>query len=311
MSRVVTWRPGLGGLGPAVVALGVFDGVHRGHVSLIDLTVARARERGLPAAVLTFDPDPAHVVSDVAGTRLLEPAEKIALIEGLGVDIVVVVPFDRELAGWSPECFVGDVLASSLSPALVVVGPEFRFGARAAGDADTLRDTCAAAGCSVELAEPLTDDGERVSSTRIRRLLTAGCVKAAARLLGRPHRVSGPVHRGRGEGAAVLGMATANVALDEHAALPAAGVYAGVVTTADGTRWPAAIAVGKPPMFPDARDVLEAHLIGFEGDLYGQQLTVEFLEHIRAQERFDGVGELAAAMRRDAQTAARITGPSV
>ena len=308
MSRVVEWHPGPSGLGPAVVALGVFDGVHRGHVSLICLTVRRAREAGLPAAVVTFDPDPAHVVGHAPGTRLLDPDEKTALIADLGVDTVVVVPFDETLAAWPPQRFVDEILVATLQPVLVVVGPEFRFGAGARGDAETLRLSCAESGCRVELAEPLTEDGERVSSTRIRGLLMEGDVASAARLLGRPHRLTGPVHRGRGEGAAVLGMATANVELDEHAALPASGVYAGVATTEDGTRWPTATAVGKHPMFPEARDVLEAHLVGFTGDLYGQRLTIEFLERIREQRRFDSVEALAEAMAADAVTAGEIVG---
>ena len=311
MSRVVQWHPGMPELGPSVVALGVFDGVHRGHASLIGLTVRRAEEAGLPSAVVTFDPDPAHVVSDVPGTRLLEPDEKTALIAGLGADIVLVVPFDENLAAWSPERFVEQVLVAALEPVLVVVGPEFRFGAGASGDAGTLTDACAESGCRVELAEPLVVDGERVSSTRIRGLLAEGDVAGAQRLLGRPHRLTGPVHRGRGEGAAVLGMPTANVELDEHAALPASGVYAGFVNAEDGERWPAAIAVGKPPMFPDARDILEAHLIGFEGDLYGHTITVEFLERLRDQQRFASVEELVAAMKADAAKATEIArGPS-
>jgi len=256
--------------------------------------------------VLTFDPDPAHVVGHAPGTRLLDPDDKTALIAQLGVDTVVVVPFDEELAAWSPERFVDEILVSTLQPSLVVVGPEFRFGAQASGDAETLQHACADQGCHVELAQHLTDEGERISSTRIRGLLAHGDVSAAARLLGRPHRLTGPVHRGRGEGAAVLGMPTANVALDEHAALPASGVYAGWATTEDGIRWPAAIAVGKPPMFPEARDVLEAHLIGLEGDLYGQRLIVEFLERIRDQRRFESVEDLAEAMAADVRTAAEM-----
>jgi riboflavin kinase/FMN adenylyltransferase len=269
--------------------------------------VRRAREAGVPSAVLTFDPDPAHVVSRVTGTRLLDPAEKTAFIAQLGPDLIVVVPFDEELARWSPERFVTDILVASLSPALVVVGPEFRFGAGASGDAATLERSCADNGCRVELAEPLSEDGDRISSTRIRGLLAQGDVRSAAALLGRPHRLSGPVRQGRGAGASLLGMATANVDLDEHAALPASGVYAGVATTDDGVRWPAAISVGTPPMFPEARDVLEVRLVGFDGDLYGHSLTVEFLERIREQRRFDGLDALAEAMKADVAATVELT----
>jgi riboflavin kinase/FMN adenylyltransferase len=300
MSTVTTWDPGLDGLGPSVVALGVFDGVHRGHQALIDATCTIAAREGLPAAVVTFDPDPALVLEGPSGTRLLTADEKLRLIRERGVDLVVVVPFTPQLAQWEPERFVDEVLVEALEPRVVVVGPEFRFGARAAGDVQALRAAGERDGFTVEVAEPVTAHGERVSSTRIRGRLAAGDVAGAADLLGRPHRLSGPVRHGRGEGAELLGMPTANIAVDDHAMLPASGVYAGIVTTPDGTRHASAVAVGRPPMFPEARDLLEAHVIGWSGDLYDQTITVEFIDRVRAQRKFDSLDDLAEAMRRDA-----------
>ncbi len=306
MSRFVTWRPGLSGLGPAVVALGVFDGVHLGHQALVRRMCELSEAAGAVAAVVTFDPDPASVLEGPSATRLLEPGEKLEALRALGTDLVLVVPFTRELAAWSPERFVEDVLVTALAPIAVVVGPDFRFGARGAGRADTLVAEGAADGFTVEVTPAFEVDGARVSSTRIRTLLAEGDVAAAARLLGRPHRVTGPVRRGRGEGGPVLGMPTANIAVDEHAALPAAGVYAGVAVLPDGSRHPAAVSVGRPPMFPQARDLLEAYVIGWEGELYDEALTIEFIEHLRPMRTFASVGELAEAMQADAARAAQL-----
>ena len=140
MTRLVTWEPGLSGLGPSVVALGVFDGVHLGHQALIDAMCDIARREQLVAAVVTFDPDPAFVLEGPSATRLQTTMEKLRLLEGRGVDLALVVPFTAETASWEPLRFVDDVLLASLAPRFVVVGPEFRFGSRAAGDADVLRD---------------------------------------------------------------------------------------------------------------------------------------------------------------------------
>ncbi len=311
MTRFVTWEEGLSGLGPAAVALGVFDGVHLGHQALIRRTTEIARERGVAAAVVTFDPDPATVLEGASAIRLLEPQEKLDEIGALGVDLVLVVPFTLSLATWSAERFVDDVIVPALAPVVVVVGPDFHFGAGGRGHADTLATAGEAHGFTVEIAEPYAVDGERVSSTRIRMRLAQGDAGDARRLLGRPHRVSGPVHRGRGEGGPVLGMPTANVIVDEHAVLPAAGVYAGVVTLPDGERRAAAVSVGRPPMFPQSRDLLEAHVLGWSGDLYGRAITVEFVEWIRPMERFGSMDELASAMKNDAEAAARLASPCV
>jgi riboflavin kinase/FMN adenylyltransferase len=305
-TRTVIWTPGLTGLGPSVVALGAFDGVHLGHRALIRRTCDQAQAAGLPGAVMTFDPDPAAIIRGPSATRLLEPPERMRRIVELGADIVLVVPFTEQLALWAPDRFIDELLVPALQPVTVVVGPDYRFGAHAAGTAATLCRAGERWGFRVKVAELFAVDGERVSSTRIRRLLAGGDAEGAARLLGRPHYVCGLVHAGRGEGAATLGIPTANVQVGEDVMLPDAGVYAGFVTTPDGERRPAALSVGRPPTFPEARDLLEAHVIGWSGDLYDQMVTVEFVRRMRAQRPFSSTEELSAAMRADIELAAEI-----
>jgi riboflavin kinase/FMN adenylyltransferase len=307
VTRTLTWTPGVGGLGPSVVAIGAFDGVHLGHQALVARALELADIADLPAVVMTFDPDPATVLKGPSATRLLEPAERMRRLVELGTDLVLVVPFDTGLARLSADRFVDELLVPALAPVTVVVGPDYSFGAGAAGTAETLSAAGGRDGFRVEVAELFAVDGLRVSSTRIRGLLATGDVEGAARLLGRCHYVRGPVRRGRGEGGPTLGIPTANVQVGEHVMLPAAGVYAGYVTTPDLRRRAAALSVGRPPTFPEARDVLEAHVLGWSGDLYDQEVTVEFLARIRDQRAFASVEELSAAVRGDLEEAARLT----
>jgi riboflavin kinase/FMN adenylyltransferase len=203
--------------------------------------------------------------------------------------------------------FLDQVLLQTMTPVAVAVGRDFRFGHRAEGDVDVLHRYGAEHGFDVLAHELVRDDDGPVTSTRIRRLIEAGDVAKAALLLGRPHRIRGVVVRGRGEGAE-LDVPTANLVTAPFAALPAHGVYAGRVEL-DGTTYPAAISVGPPPSFPEATAELEAHLIGFRGDLYGRTMSVEFLEHLRPQRRFDSAAELAAAIRDDVETVRRTVRP--
>lgn len=293
-------------LGRAVVAIGVFDGVHLGHQHLLGDAVAHARELGVSAVAITFDRDPDQIVTpEAAAPQLLTLAEKTRAILATGVDIVLVVPFDRAMAMTEPCDFLDQVLASSLDLTAVHVGADFRFGSRASGCVTTLTDWARDRGASVHPHALLEIDGEPVTSTRIRRLIAAGDVGSAAHLLGRDARVSGLVGHGRQQGRE-LGFPTANVHPVPYAALPADGVYAGHAVTASGERHPAAISVGTPPSFPEARDYLEAHLIGFTGDLYDRPLTLEFTERLRAQRAFGSMGELMAAIRADVDAATRL-----
>lgn len=308
--EIVQWESTEQSLGRAVVAIGVFDGVHLGHQALVADTVALAAKHKARPVVITFDRDPDRVVTpDSAAPQLLTLDEKLTFLEETGADAIVVVRFCRKLAELTPHRFVTDVLLDACEPVAVVVGTDFRFGRSAAGNVDTMHALGSQWGFEV-VPQPLLEvEGGPVTSTRIRGLVAAGDVAGAARLLGRPHRIHGPVVHGRGAGAG-FGFPTANVMPQPHAALPAAGVYAGRVIVR-GEPWPAAISVGKPPMFPEATDTLEAHVIGFEGDLYRLEVTVEFLERLRDQKRYDSHDELSVAIARDVEMATAIATESV
>lgn len=298
-ATVVEWHDGMDALGSAIAAIGVFDGVHVGHVELIRDTVRLAAERGVRSAVVTFDRDPEQVVvPDRHVPQLLTLDDKLALVGGLGVDVILVIPFSVAMAQMPAERFLGDVLLGALDPVAIAVGQDFRFGHHAAGSVTTLERFGASHGFDV-VAYPLVErDGAPVTSTRIRALIAAGDVAGAARLLGRPHRVSGTVVHGRGEGVPVTGVPTANVMPWAHAALPADGVYAGSALV-DGDWYAAAISVGRPPMFPAALDRLEAHLLDFDGDLYGTELVLEFASRLRDQQFFDSSAQLREAILAD------------
>ena len=275
-----------------VLAIGAFDGVHLGHRELLGACVREARARGMRSAVVTFDPDPSELLAgDHAQKRLLSIEDRVAFCRSLGIDEVRIVPFTSAFAAHSPEEFVAYACDSVGPIASIHVGENFRFGVRGSGDIETLR----ALGEQYSFhmtAHPLCISGEApVSSTRIRSALAEGKVDVAAQLLGRHHFVRGTVAHGRGEGTS-FGFPTANVCCDGRSCMPGEGVYACVVT--DGRRaWPAAANVGAPPTFSTHRDAfLEANLIGFEGDLYGADLAVVFVEWLRASRQFSSLEEL-------------------
>ena len=304
MSTVVLWEHGIEPLGRCVVAIGVFDGVHIGHQALVRDAVELACAKGVRSVVLTFDRDPDQVVSPgTAMPQLLDLDDKLSLLAQQGADLVLVVPFTERLAATAPLVFLDEVLLETMVPVAVAVGRDFRFGHRAEGDVDVLVRYGAAHGFEVIAHDLVSDEGGPITSTRIRRLVETGDVAGASVLLGRPHRVRGIVVHGRGEGAA-LDAPTANIVTAPFAALPAHGVYAGRAEV-DGRVYPAAVSVGVPPSFPGATVELEAHLIGFEGDLYGRTLTVELLEFLRPQRRFADAAELADAIRSDIATVRR------
>lgn len=307
-ARVINWDAEVASIGPAVVAIGVFDGVHIGHQALLRDTVDDARARGVAAVAVTFDRDPDQVVSPTkAACQLLTLGDKLAFIANTGVDAMLVVPFTSTLAEMSPEQFLDLVLMRSVMPLAVHVGGDFRFGRHAEGDVAALQRIGTRHGFEVRAHGLVSAGGSAVTSTRIRALVATGDVVGAAGLLGRPTRVTGTVHRGRGEGAQ-LGFPTANLVPVAFAALPADGVYAGRAIIAEGTMWAAAISVGTPPTFPDARDHLEAHLIGFDGDLYDQPLTLEFFERIRSQKTYPSLEALTSAISSDVNSALDIAG---
>lgn len=306
MTDVIEVREGMSVLGPSVVAIGVFDGVHLGHQALLRDTAMHAEKIGALAVALTFDRDPDQVVAPAtAAPQLLTLEDKCHFIGTCGIDTVLVAPFTPRLAAFEPAEFLQRMLATCCDLRGVHVGEDFRFGARASGDIRTLLEWGSEHGIHIEGHRLVVEGGAPITSTRIRGLVAEGRVEDAADLLGRPTRVTGEVHAGRGEGRG-LGFPTANVVPVPYAALPGAGVYAGRALLPDGSAWPAAISTGRPPMFPDALDTLEAHLIGFEGDLYGSTVTLEFIAWLREQLEFESVGQLSAAIADDVRDAGRI-----
>jgi len=281
------------------VTIGVFDGLHRGHQRVIERVVELARERNALATVVTFDPHPAQVLNH--GRAPLQLATLDQRLEGLallGVDLVRVVTFNAELAKESASQFVQRVLVNELGAVAVVVGEDFRFGHDRLGDVELLRSEGARHHFEVRPAV-IFGDGQRWSSTAVRQALAVGDVQRAAVVLGRPFTLRGVVVRGDRRGGD-LGFPTANVSLAENQILPELGVYAGAVRL-DDRRWlPAAISVGTRPQFYENGDVLvEVHVVGYAGDLYGASLDVAFLARLRAEMTFEHVNALVAQMERD------------
>jgi riboflavin kinase/FMN adenylyltransferase len=294
----------------SVVTVGVFDGVHRGHRYLIDSVVRRAAELATTGVVVTFDPHPMSVLRpDRAPTMLATLNHRLELIRERGIDAVLVLPFTTELAQQPPEEFVRAVLAESLGAAEVRVGENFRFGHRAAGDVTLLGSLGMEHGFTVT-AVPLAGEGTPEapwSSSYIRRCLEAGDVQQAARALGRPHRVEGPVvhgdHRGR-----ELGYPTANLGADDHSAIPADGVYAGWLQRASGERLPAAISVGTNPTFGGTVRRVEAYVLDRDDlELYDEHVAIDFTSRLRETVRFDSVDDLLVQMADDVAQARVLT----
>jgi len=290
------------GWGRSVVTVGVFDGVHRGHRQLIERAVERGRERGLRSVVVTFDPHPAELVRPGSHPAALTTLERRAeLVADAGADAFCVIPFTGELARMAPAEFAHEMLVDRLHAAVVVVGTNFTFGYRAAGDIGTLRQLGERFGFAVEALELISDDGVTFSSTYIRSCIDAGDMEAAAAALGRLHRVDGVVVHGDKRGRE-LGFPTANVSVAVYTALPADGVYAGWFSLAAdpaGRRLPAAISVGSNPTFSGKVRTVEAFVLDVDEDFYGHEVGVEFAHRLRGQERFDGIDALITQMKAD------------
>jgi riboflavin kinase / FMN adenylyltransferase len=287
------------------VAIGTFDGVHRGHQELVARARAAAARLGGEAVVLTFDPHPASVVAPERAPRLLTTtARKLELLAAAGADAAVVEPFDRELAALAPRAFAELILAGSLGARHLVVGYDFRFGQGRAGGADTLRELGGELGFTVEVVDAVAVDGTVASSSRIRALVEAGELAAARALLGRDPEVEGEVVRGAGRGRGI-GVPTANLAIDAGVA-PPLGIYAVWVALA-GERHAGAASVGTNPTFDDSgRMSLEVHILDFDRDCYGERVRLAFVERLRGELRFAGAAELVEQIRRDIADTRRI-----
>jgi riboflavin kinase/FMN adenylyltransferase len=285
----VTWLPDVEHR-PRHVAVGEFDGVHLGHRAVI----------GDADTVLTFEPHPRAVVAPAAAPKLLTDLEtKTDIVRGLGVRELVVIPFDHSFASQSAQEFIDEVLVGRLGAHTVAVGENFRFGHKAQGDVALLR---AQEAFTTRVEQLVEVDGEIVSSTHIRGLVVAGEIDKATRFLGLPFQLRGTVEHGDQRGR-TLGFPTANLVPDNALIYPGNGVYACRAAVGDEW-WPAATSIGVRPTFVTGRGVLvEAFLIGFEGDLYGQQLRLAFLARLRGEKRFEDVDALIAQMRRDTDEA--------
>jgi riboflavin kinase / FMN adenylyltransferase len=290
------------GWGRSVVTIGVFDGVHRGHQAIIGHTVKRAHDRGLNSVVVTFDPHPSEVVRPGSHPAVLtEPVRKAELIEELGVDALCVVPFTPEFSRLSPEAFVHDILVERLHAAEVVVGENFRFGHRAAGDTALLERLGRSFGYAVEQAPLVAQGGTVFSSTYIRSCVDAGDVRAAAAALGRPHGLAGVVVRGDQRGRKI-GFPTANLMVHRYAAVPADGVYAAWFVRGGGQPpRPAAVSIGTNPTFSGQERRVEAYVLDFDDDLYGERVRLDFVDQLREMRRYETIEPLVAQIREDVE----------
>ena len=290
----------------AAVAIGVFDGVHLGHRRVIGRTLISATRRGLVPTVITFDPHPIEVLAPGLAPRLLTTLEeRVDLLANIGVRRVGVLDLN-EIRTLSPEGFVSEILLSQVGSRHVAVGPDFRFGHDRTGDVELLAAIGSARGFTVESVALLTDDRGVVSSTRIREMVENGEVEAASRLLGSPFVMSGEVIRGDRRGRQI-GFPTANLVPDPRKAQPRDGVYSGYGLVGDGSRYRAAINIGIRPTFLDGGvRLVEAYLLDFDGDIYGEHLIVELVDRLRDEEKFPTVDGLVNQIEKDVAQAARL-----
>ena len=281
-----------------VLTIGNFDGVHLGHQAILRRAVEQAERVRGQVVTLTFEPHPVAVLAPARAPALLQPLrDRLATLRTLGVEVIVVQRFTREFAMLEPDAFVEEFLLRHLELRHVVVGYNVTFGRNRAGTGETLGRLGAVHGFGVDVVGPVEVDGDKVSSSVLRRVLEAGDMRHAARLLARPFALRGRVIGGERRGR-TLGFPTANLHVRPRLLLPPHGVYAvRVVTSAD--RHPGVLNVGIRPTFGERRLTMEAHLLDFDGDLYGQWLTVEFVERLRGEQPFTGVEALKAAIAAD------------
>ncbi|MDP6557910.1 MAG: bifunctional riboflavin kinase/FAD synthetase [Pirellulaceae bacterium] len=283
------------------ITIGNFDGVHRGHVRIIEQLIALAREVGGPAVVFTFDPHPVRLLRpDTVPPPLTWTDRKAKLLADLGVDTIVVYPTDEALLALKPGEFFDQIVIERLQARAMTEGPNFFFGQKRAGNIAMLSELCRASKIRLKIVTPLKVDGQYVSSSRVRKLVSVGNVASANTLLTSPYRIRGMVTHGAARGAKI-GFPTANVdAIDTL--LPAKGVYACRAICEEG-QWPAAVNIGPNPTFGDNALKVEVHLIGYSGSLYGNALEVDFLQRLRDIRSFDSIEQLKSQLARDVEAA--------
>lgn len=295
------------GSGPYAVGIGIFDGVHRGHRTLLGKVLELAKQDGVQSLAYTFHPHPAHLLAPKNAPLLIEPIEmRLERVAGMGFSAALIEPFTRELADMPAETFVHHVLLAKLQARHVVVGADFAFGKDRTGNVSFLEDMGARLGFGVHPVPLLAYAGSPVSSTRIRRLVAAGEVRSANDLLGRPFSLSGVVLRGHQRGAK-LGFGTANIE-PHNELMPLPGVYAARVS-GPVENAPAVVNVGYSPTFNVGKLRVEAHILDFESrPLYGLTIDVDFIDRLRDERRFNGVEELVDQVKLDIAAARRIFG---
>jgi len=279
------------------VSIGNFDGVHRGHQSIIDRLLWHARDAKVPAVVVTFNPHPITILRpELAPPALATFERKIELLAACGVDCVIAYPTDLAFLQLTPDEFFHKIVMHEIAARGLVEGPNFFYGHDRAGNSQTLRASCDAEGLYLEIVPPIRVADNLVSSSAVRRWIAAGNVSAAAEMLGYSYQVAGRVTRGAERGR-TIGFPTANLS-EVHALLPANGVYAGFAK-ALGTWFPAAINLGPNPTFDEHRQKLEVHLLDFAADVYGERLDIEFVSRIRDTVRFGSREQLIEQLQRD------------
>ncbi len=298
--------------GPSVVTLGVFDGVHRGHAVVLGRAVRTAHDLGVRAVAVTFEPHPTVVLSPRSvPPAITTPERKAALIEALGIDVLVVLRFDRAFASWPAERFVHRILVDGLHAVRVVVGENFTFGHRALGTVPVLTEMGERLAFGTEGVPLVELHGRTVSSSSIRQAVAAGELAWPSEALGRPFAVDGRVVAGAGRGAG-MGYPTANLDVPAGMLLPGRGIYAGSLRSGrDDEVHGAAISVGTNPTFGDEPLHVEAFVLDFDGDLRGLAVSVEFLERLRDEERFDSVDALVRRIAEDVERTRAILGARV
>lgn len=283
---------------PCVVALGTFDGLHRGHLDVIGTAKQEAEHTGAKLAVFTFSNHPLEWINPAhVPVALVTPAVKLQLLESLGVDVLIDIPFNQLVADLLPQQFLERL--SALNYSCLVVGENFTYGQRGVGNVYTLAASAQAMGFKLIVRKLVSNNGTIVSSTEIRRLITAGEVQQAAKMLGRSYSISGIVAHGNERGR-LLGYPTANLELvDAHVAIPLGGVYA-VRAYVDGSVYGGMANIGKNPTFGDVeKPRLETNIFGFSGDIYGKTLTIEFVQRIRGEVKFAGIDALKEQLAQD------------
>lgn len=283
---------------PCVVALGTFDGLHRGHLDVIGTAKQEAKQTGAKLAVFTFSNHPLEWINPAhVPVALVTPAVKLQLLENFGVDVLIDIPFNQLVADLLPQQFLERL--SALNYSCLVVGENFTYGQRGVGNVYTLAASAQAMGFKLIVRKLVSNNGTIVSSTEIRRLITAGEVQQAAKMLGRSYSISGIVAHGNERGR-LLGYPTANLELvDAHVAIPLGGVYA-VRAYVDGGVYGGMANIGKNPTFGDVeKPRLETNIFGFSGDIYGKALMIEFVQRIRGEVKFAGIDALKAQLAQD------------